>query len=332
MAIEAMRKSSDLGQDMIGYRLKDIEIMKAPIIPNTADGVEVQLAFRACTNRSLGPQGWQEFHVYSVSSTGSWDEHCKGLITALPGDVARPVLTDFDRSPRAYNKRVHSSDLFNTPRSMGIYHGPSFQNLLSIHSGQNRSMVTFSIYKSASFMPAKFERSHLIHPITLDALLQSAYAAVPATASRAMGASILRSIKSMFVSSDLTNNTGHCLQAFSALHAHDSQGFEVSIAAVYENSKESFSFIRIRWIILPISGRHRSRDRNANAVGVCLKAQWQPDLLFMGSKELMPFLSRQHDPSEATVMADLKSVIYHFIRDTLTALRLSNITTIFLSS
>ena len=320
MAIEAMRQWSDLGQDTIGYKLKDIEIMKALVIPDTADGVEVQLAFRACTDRSLGAQGWQEFHVYSVSSTGSWDEHCKGLIIALPGDAARPLLSDFDRSPRAYNKRVHPSELFKTLRSMGIYHGPSFQNLLSIRSGQNRSMVTFSIHKSASLMPAKFERPHLIHPITLDALLQSAYAAVPATASRAAGASIPRFIKSMFVSSSLTNTAGHCLQTFSALHGHDSQGYEVSIAATDENSKESASLIRIDGLYYQSLGETVPAERNTNAVGVCLKGQWQPDLPFMGSKELMPFLSRQHDASETMVMADLKRATYHFIYDTLTAL------------
>ena len=152
----------------------------------------------------------KEFHVCSVSSTGFWDENRKGLVT-LPREVARPNLNDFDRSRHAYNERLHPSDFFNTLPAMGIYHGPSFQNLLSIHSGQNRSITTFSIFHSASLVPAKFERPHLIHPITLDALHQSAYAAVPAPASRAIGASIPRSIKAMSVSSDLTNTAGRCL-------------------------------------------------------------------------------------------------------------------------
>lgn len=328
MAIEAMRQLSDLGRQSMGYKLKDIEIMKALVIPNTADGVEVQLSFRACTDKSLCPQGWQEFHVYSISSTGSWDEHCKGLITSLPEDSTRPVLNDFDTRPHAYNKRLHPSDLFNTLRSMGIYHGPSFQNLISIHSGPNRSMVTFSIYKSASLMPAKFERPHLIHPITLDALLQSAYTAVPATASRAMGASIPRSIKSMFVSSDLTNTAGQRLQTFSVLHAHDSQGFEVSIATIDKGSMESTPLIRIDGLYYKSLGGTVPEDQNANAVGVCLKAQWQPDLLFMESNDLMPLLSRQHEPSEATIMADLKRVTYHFLHDTLITLTEADIRTL----
>lgn len=320
MAIEAMRQISDDSQPITGFNLKDIEIMKALVIPDTPNGVEVQLALRACSDKSLNPQGWHEFHVYSISSTGSWEEHCKGLISAQLEHVRSPLSDSFEASPRAYKKRLHPSDLFKSLRNMGIHHGSSFQNLISIQSGHNRSVATFSIANSANLMPAKFERPHLLHPITLDALLQSAYASVPATAARTMGASIPRSIKSLFVSTDLTNKIGHHLQTFSALHSQDSQGFDVSIATVNEGETQSSPLIKFDGLHYQSLGDNVPKEQNTNEVGVCLKARWQPDFVFMKSTELLPLLARLPDPSEAAVMADLKRIAYHFLHDTLAAL------------
>ena len=320
MAIEAMRQILDLERETVGYYLKDIEIMKALVIPDTPDGVEVQLALQSCSDKSLDPHGWQEFHVYSINNTGSWDEHCKGLISGKSASVASPLTHDFNANPRAYNKHLHPNDLFKSLRSMGIHHGPSFQNLVSIQSGQNRSVATFSIANSVDLMPAKFERPHLLHPITLDAVLQSAYAAVPTTAARVMGASIPRSIKSLFVSANLTNAVGHRLQTFSGLHSQNSQGFDVSIATINEGEIESAPLIKIDRVYYQSLGDTAPKEKNANVVGVSLKAQWRPDLVFMTSNDFIPFLSRHLDPSEATIMADLKRITYHFIHDTLIAL------------
>jgi len=94
-------------------------------------------------------------------------------------------------------------------------------------------------------MPAKFERPHILHPITLDALLQSANAALPANVQKSMGASIPRFIKSMFVSSTLGSSVGHRFQKFSFLDTQNSQGFDVSMATVDEGETRSTPLIKI---------------------------------------------------------------------------------------
>lgn len=322
MAIEAMRQiSADAETRVTGFNLKDIEIMKALVIPEP-DGIEVQLALRPSSDKALDPQGWQEFHVFSIGSTGAWEEHCKGAISVDVDTAVAPITENFVTSSRAYNKGVHPSDLFKSLRSMGIYHGPSFQNLKKIHSGSNKCVATFAVADSAALMPSKFERPHLLHPITLDALLQSAYAAVPPTAAKGMGASIPRSIKSMFVSTDLVNTTtvGHQFANYSTLHTQNSQGFDVSMATVNKGEMEAAPLIKIDGLHYQSLGADAPEEQSADVVGVCLKGQWQPDLLFMKPNDFKPYLFRETDPAEATAIADLKRATYHLLHNALVAL------------
>lgn len=105
MAIEAIRQISVPEQHVLGYSLKDIEIMKALVIPDTAQGIEVQLALRPLTEKSLDAQGWYEFHVYSIGDESSWEEHCKGLINAETDATALPLTENLNITLSTYNKR-----------------------------------------------------------------------------------------------------------------------------------------------------------------------------------------------------------------------------------
>lgn len=81
MAIESFRQISQSNHKVIsGYRLQEIDIIKALVIPNPSNGVEVQLPLRECSKKSPGKQGWHEFHVYSINEEDACIEHCKGLI------------------------------------------------------------------------------------------------------------------------------------------------------------------------------------------------------------------------------------------------------------
>lgn len=325
MAIEAMRQISVSEQPILGYNLKSIEITKALVIPDTADGIEVQLALLPVTEKSLDAQGWFEFHVYSIGDESSWEEHCNGLISARTDNNTLVPSQKFAMNPSDYTKRQHPSDLFKSLRSMGINHGPSFQNLVSIHSGRNRCVASFPVANSAILMPAKFERPHLLHPITLDALLQSAYAAVPAAAQRSLAASIPRSIKSMFVSSDLSSTVGHRYQNFSIIQTQNSQGFDVSMATINDGENHSAPLIKIDGLHYQSLGENVPEEQNADAVGVCLKGDWQPDLVFLKPGHFRQSLAREADPSEKASLVDLRRAAYHLIHDTLGALTHSDI-------
>jgi acyl transferase domain-containing protein len=85
LAIEAMKQlaeDSNTGiSDMVpsGYKLQDVEIHQALVVPDNANGVEVQTVLRRVDDKNIGLQGWREFEVSSVMADSRWTQHAKGV-------------------------------------------------------------------------------------------------------------------------------------------------------------------------------------------------------------------------------------------------------------
>ncbi|EKG11419.1 Beta-ketoacyl synthase [Macrophomina phaseolina MS6] len=82
MAIEGLvqAEKSSGGKPISGYRLRDIDILQALVIPEGDDGIEVQLSMRPCGDKAIYAKGWKEFQIFSVTHDDKWSEHCRGLI------------------------------------------------------------------------------------------------------------------------------------------------------------------------------------------------------------------------------------------------------------
>jgi len=83
MAIEAatqVHQAADSSQLITGFRLRDISIKTALVIPEDDDGVEVLLNLR-----KVGVDGGNEWYGFSVKSisNGAWTEHSSGVIAVL---------------------------------------------------------------------------------------------------------------------------------------------------------------------------------------------------------------------------------------------------------
>lgn len=335
MAIEAIRQVHQFTKRSIaGYHLRDIEIMKALVIPDTPDGVETQISLSESSDKSLDMGSWQKFHVCSTSGSDSiWTEHCKGFIsveykTSIGDDAPdwSPVPAKlasekkFDLGFPAHTRSIDPTDLFKNLRSLGINHGPSFQNLIFLQSGQNCSLATFKISNTASLMPFNHQLEHLLHPITLDAPFQAAFAALPGGGTTQTNASIPRSIKSMFVSHDISSDPGHRFQSFATLHHHDSQGFEVSVAAVDEGDIDLVPILKIEGLHLQSVGAMVAQGKTSEDLKICSTMHWECDISLMQPEDLKKLLSFPPDSAEGIIMEDLKRVTFYFIDETLASL------------
>lgn len=334
MAVEAICQFyQPTERSIAGYHLRDIQIMKALVIPDTSDGIETQISLSECSDRSLDTRIWNRFQVCSTGgSDGIWNEHCKGFVSveykSSDGDVPDwspfpaklPFEKNKDLSFRAYPRSINPKELFKSLRSLGINHGPSFQNLISVQSGQNRSLATFQISDTASLMPFNHQLEHVVHPITLDAPFQAAFAALPGGGTTQTSASIPRSIKSMFISHDMSSEPGHRFQSFTTLHHHDPQGFEVSSATFDDGDIDSVPVLKIEGLHLQSVGTMVAQERILEDVNICSTVHWERDISFMQPENLKKALIFPPDPAEAIVMEDLKRVTFYFIDETLTSL------------
>ena len=328
MAIEALHQISQ-SKVISGYRLQEIDIIKALVIPNSSHGVEVQLSLRDCSSKYPGKQGWHEFHVYSTNEENTWTEHCKGLISleskpvksssrSLNGFSPR-LLSDgvYDSLPGSLVKNLNPENIYSNLQAVGVYHGPSFRNLASIKFTQGHSISNFVVADTASLMPAEYEHSHVIHPTTLDSVFQSVYSTLPGAGSQNSGAMIPRFIKSMYVCHEISSVSGHRFDAHSALHRHNSRGFDSSVFV-----KDEFGslVLTVDGLSCQSVGRTTVKDVNRTPKNMVLTVQWDHDLLLNNSAVLKQSLICSPDPQENAIVVDIRRACFHLIYDSLSEL------------
>jgi acyl transferase domain-containing protein/predicted O-methyltransferase YrrM len=330
-AIEAMRQLHWSPETPIaGYNLRNVQFMKAMVIPDVPEGLEVQISLIACSEKSLDKDGWTQFSIRSYGTDGVWKEHVKGLIsvTFKNGFCAEPAMKKTsDIESGGYIRRIDPNLFFKGLASAGVYHGPIFQNMISCKSGQDKSVATFAVADVASVMPKNFQHKHVIHPTTLDSLLQAGYMALPAAAGRQMGITMPTSIKTMFVSEDIGSEAGHQFHAFTDLHRHSLEGFEVSISTVNQGAEESPRLLEIGGMYYQSLGSSSTAKEPVDATQ-CMTLHWERDLSFLTRDYLRDYLKMPPDPAEIEIVKDLRRATFHIVHDTLSVLKPEQIPTL----
>ncbi|KAK4244100.1 polyketide synthase [Corynascus novoguineensis] len=237
MAIEGacyLASSTSPDKRIQGYQLRDVDILNALVVPETAEGIELQLSLRPCGDRALDTKDWSEFQIQSVTSDNKWTDHCKGLImvefiSESEQEVrkTRPVTQPVEDS--AYRIRISPRDIYANLRAGGISHGPIFQNLRTIRSRGKQSVTTFTVADSKATMPKQHQHQHIVHPTTLDSVFQAAYTAVPGAGSTVGTPKVPRSIRKLWIAHGINSEAGHAFQAYTSLSHLDSQSMTTSI-------------------------------------------------------------------------------------------------------
>ena len=173
MAIEATRLLTDPSEETIrGYRLRDIQIMNALVIPESA-AVETQISLRQCNDKELEHVGWYQFELSSLGPGDFWVENCKGYVSADIGNVVEAATTQWPTPPTEESyfaskndskvRAIDNDSLFSRLQEMGIQHGPIFRNLIDSKATEGKGLTNFVISDIASTT-----HDYVLHPTTLD--------------------------------------------------------------------------------------------------------------------------------------------------------------------
>ncbi|KAF7892692.1 uncharacterized protein EAF02_000230 [Botrytis sinoallii] len=178
MAVEALRQVLDstmLNIRYQGVRFRDTSFKLAMVIPDTDDGLEVQLRLQPVTKSSKEIEAiWYGFVVESFAD-GRWQTHSEGMIAANPTPRAD---TSFNEPPTSHNKMTQSTSSkrwYSSFSRVGFNYGPSFQGLHNIIAAKgikeataDVDLTTKRLYKNMQFgcVPIKIEEISLWFPET----------------------------------------------------------------------------------------------------------------------------------------------------------------------
>lgn len=322
MAVEAVSQMNDhTKQPIASYELRDVEFSNALLIPNTADGIEIQFALRRCNNKELDDSYWFEFTLYSVSTSDSlWKEHSHGYVLARTADITTELPTEpqdqyalpIDKTTRS--QRLEPDAIFEKLRKVGVFHGRSFQNLLNIETNGHHSSTTFHINNASSGL-----ESCTVHPITLDSIFQVGYTTVDKGLFD--GFMVLpRSLSQMQISSSIIRSGGHVFSAISEMIKQDFSGFRSSIKVFNEGHERGSVQLEVKNLFCQSISQGLSQPA-ALETSTCFKTTWHPDWNFTSSEDLMELLKMSADPHESSLDRGLTRATFHFIHDCLSNLK-----------
>lgn len=327
LAIEAMKQLLEMGQinktgDVSGYRFRDVELLRALVVPDSAEGVEVQTVIRPVEDKAIGARGWKQFEVLSVTADSHWTQHAKGLITIEFGVAPSPPRTTSFLGTSGYTRRVDPEDLFADLRMTGVNHGPIFQNTTSIvQDGKSKEPRCVTTIEVADVKGQQV----VVHPTTLDSVFISSYAALSGVGGSSDSAMVPHSIHKLWISSRMTTTAGHIFTCNAAVPRQDAQSCETDMSVV----DGAEAVIEVQGFVCQSLGQGAAdaEDKRPWTKELCARVEWAPELaLSLGLPGAVPAVKKKLSVSQDLsaedwdVLMALRRVCAYYCHDALQAL------------
>ncbi|KAL8645570.1 MAG: hypothetical protein Q9226_007241, partial [Calogaya cf. arnoldii] len=304
MAIEAAAQNADPHKPVAGFELRDISIRNAIVVPEE-DGIETMLHMRPWRMGSrASTSAWEEFSIFSRANH-EWVLNCSGLLQVHYQSEHNPLFTDEEAAQNSKHKRAYQDmagscskstparQFYEQMTNIGLKYGPSFMKLAEIHKGNYKGQCTMKIHDTKSMMPFEYEYDHLIHPSTLDNILQMLFPAMTGLNEELTVAKVPTSIGRLFVSSSVPRTPGTCLQGYSKA---DTVGFrDVEASVVVSDS----SWMKPLVIAENVRCTALSTSNEGNAVGdapgrnLAASLAWMEDVEKLDAKDTVAILSER---------------------------------------
>ncbi|KAF6807652.1 polyketide synthase [Colletotrichum musicola] len=312
MALEAARQlSAEIAHQISSYRLKNIRFLRAINVNESEHGVEAQIHMRprrSVTHNS--GQSWYDWRIFCMNGN-EWTECAYGSIKVELEMEDSPRVRARNAARTAVLRKMHQDALGECRQSVhheqfydnlhkcGFEYGPYFRQLHDIkYSKTGRAAATLPLREYAEKMPYATEDPCVIHPTTLDALVQLQIVALSHGSWKKVPTMMFSHVKEMWISQKLFTALGNPQLAASS---HETfRGFreaEYSTVALLADTQDP---------VFAVEGERGTAitslslaDAEEGTDKLCYKMDLKPDLAFLGPKETASLLKAEFGKFEA---------------------------------
>ncbi|KAI4781335.1 polyketide synthase [Aureobasidium sp. EXF-3400] len=255
MALEAASQSAEIGQRVVAYKLRDIQLTSAAIMVED-EPLECIVQVRPhMTSMRDASTTWTEFTVTSSPDGKTLSKNCSGLLcieyeSDAASHLSRERVFELENLKAQYHKaRASCKDaldptkFYSELRALGLEYGPAFTNLLEAYKNDGQSVGLVGIANVPSTILEGHQRPHVIHPGTLDAILHLAFAAVKDGKDNPATAMVPKSIEEVTIAADIPFEIGRKLPGFSNAAKHGLKDLKADITVL--NDAEGLPIIQI---------------------------------------------------------------------------------------
>ncbi|CAG8944284.1 unnamed protein product [Penicillium salamii] len=296
MVIEASKQIADPYRDISGFRLKQVSLKRALVIPDTREGIETCLSMSSVDESALSSSStWKRFQIWSYNEAEDvWIEHCTGYISVEykpnpPADSTSQSLTATESSQALHR----ASQVCQTPfdfsqgydrfNETGLSFGPLFRNLSNVRlSGARLGSALGQVIAPdiAQVMPKKYMHSHSIHPATMDSMVHIWIAAMLDLLGKESldHPSVPTFVREAWVSADISSEKGRVYHVHGAASLVAYDKYECDLQS-WDDERQA-NVLQLNGVrVTPLeSGGGDSSDGSG---GICHQTQWQPDVNFL---------------------------------------------------
>lgn len=292
MGIEACRQIALPGRTVKAFKFKEVSFHRALQIPLGAEGVETHFHLKTPPEGAHASSSiWKEFDIRSRAAD-TWTEHCRGFITT-EYDESSSLIDDgleerefykhcmhtIENAERSCELEFSSENLYKLLGEMGLEFGETFRTLSDIKVDQDHNCIaTVSASDVRSKMAHNYVQPHLIHPSTLDGVIQSVIAAITRGGRDLRDAMVPTSIGRLWVAAG--SNTSHNLHKVQA-HAKSFGPREehANIISVHATTRQPL--VVIRDLVMTAVTQHEVTDTEESTLHLCFNIDWKPDPQFI---------------------------------------------------
>ncbi|KAI8932182.1 hypothetical protein NX059_011064 [Plenodomus lindquistii] len=270
------------------FVLADVSLKRALVVSTlSSQRVETQLSLRPVPASVSGLQ--YRFAVSALADTGEWYEHATGIIDATlfastPNEDANShfLIEKLTELPPG-SEVVYKDALYADLHSVGNAYGPTFAGLEYVKIAPDASLASSSLAVPdvQASMPAQYQQPHMIHPSTLDIVVQTALPLI----GRRLGAG---SVMPVHIDEVL-------IAVDSRLHQPGSK-LDVSTKLTSSHFRTAFADMAVLadgQRVLSVSGLEArslaALDSSAlgkNERKICYQVDWNPDLDYIRTTDL----------------------------------------------
>lgn len=336
MAVEGIRSLPTSTRQVAGYKIRDINIGSALVLPSGEEGVEVQLHMSPCSSTSETHKGiaaWM-FWIHSVAN-GEWKLHCSGQIS-VEEDVFDDIVTEsadsgmvleglssFRTVHERCSNRLDSSDLYQAILEKSVDLGKTFRTLNDIHYNEADREATASLFSGAWRQEVKDSElsDHLIHPTTLDGMFHIPFASVFAQIAT-VSPVVPRQITEVFLSNDLlTDEANDALHLYGSTFELGAFGMKADVTAV--NPLTAEPLISLRGIHLQsfhATDKRVTGSSSSTATSLFHRFEWKPDVSLLSPTDIEDYCrehTKKNDMPSGGFDGETELVCRYFLSDML---------------
>ncbi|KAI9692404.1 MAG: Type I Iterative PKS [Bathelium mastoideum] len=196
-ALEAAKQLYNQKKRVTGYVLLDTTFTRGLVIPADQRGVECEFILRPTKGKGLS---WE--YTLLVYLSERWQESCHGFVEIEveepsneidDGKEARAAATEheqlFEDAKASCRDDIPVERFYSYFSGQGLDYGPAFQGVRqSKYDGDNVGLAKVEVYQSSNPGDNGNPQPHIIHPATLDAVLQTAIVPVSRGTKRELSA------------------------------------------------------------------------------------------------------------------------------------------------